>query len=54
MLFVQSAMPEKITLEDLLAVEPLAAPVLSPAGTRFDMSKQADRLDAFGWRLLQK
>src|SRR5262245_1010484 len=28
---------EKITLEDLLAVEPLGAPVLSPDGTQFAM-----------------
>src|SRR5262249_55048020 len=31
----QSAKPERITLEDLLAVEPLGAPVLSPDGTQF-------------------
>lgn len=33
----QSAKLEKITLEDLLAVEPIGAPVLSPDGTQFAM-----------------
>ncbi|HSB11259.1 MAG TPA: S9 family peptidase [Blastocatellia bacterium] len=33
----QSAKPEKITLEDLLAVEGLGGPVLSPDGTQFAM-----------------
>lgn len=33
----QSVRPEKITLEDLLSVEPLGAPVLSPDGTQFAM-----------------
>ncbi|HJZ68967.1 MAG TPA: S9 family peptidase [Blastocatellia bacterium] len=33
----QAAKSEKITLEDVLAVEPLGAPVLSPDGTQFAM-----------------
>lgn len=33
----QSAKPEKITLDDLLSVEPLGAPVLSPDGAQFAM-----------------
>ena len=33
----QSVRREKITLEDLLAVEALGAPVLSPDGTQFAM-----------------
>ena len=34
---MQSAKPEKITLEDLFAVEPVGAPVLLPDGTQLAM-----------------
>lgn len=37
MLGAQSANPEKITLEDLLVVEPIGVPVLSPDATYFAM-----------------
>lgn len=38
-LVAQSDKPGKITLEDLLAVEPVGSPVLSPDGSQFAMIK---------------
>lgn len=38
-LSAQSTKPEKLTLEDLLSVESIGAPVLSPDGTQFAMTR---------------